>query len=105
MKKRVQWVDEVESAKIICEPLGCVVERSQHAYEIATIKGDGVSLLLYPHKVSSTHNVHVRARDNGSKSKERARQVLMALASGKGLPEETRWRVSTFCTFYCKTMP
>lgn len=102
---RGSWDVEIGYAEQITAPFDCVVSRSHHAYEIATIKGDGVSLLLCPHKVKSTANVHVRSRDNGSKNKKLAREILLALYNGVGLPEETKWKVSTFCTFYCKSLP
>ena len=104
-KRRLEWAKEVEFATLICHQVGCVVERSQHAYEIATVKGEGVSLLIYPHKTTGTGNVSARARDNGSKDKKKARAVLTALKRGDGLPEDIKWKVATFNTFYCKTLP
>jgi hypothetical protein len=99
------WAEEVGFAETICADLGCTVQRSPHAYEIATVTGDGVRLVIYPHKTSSTGNVSARVRDNGSKNKARAREVMLAMNRGEGLPEEIRWRVATFNTFYAKTMP
>jgi hypothetical protein len=99
------WAREVGFAQQICAHLGLSVARSGHAYEIATIKGDGVSLLLYPHKTTGTGTISVRARDNGSRNKPAARAALRALYQGEGLPEATRWQVSTFNTFYCKKLP
>lgn len=104
-KRKLPFQREYEFAEVICAALGCTIERSTHAYEIATIKREGVSLLLYPHKTTGTNNISVRARDNGSKDKVAAREVLVELKQGYGLPDEVRGQVSTFNTFYCKSLP
>lgn len=98
MSRRQPWKDEIGYAEIICAPLGCIVARSLHQYEIATVKGEGVQLLIYPHKTSAGHH-HARIRDNGSKDKERAKAVMRALDAGEGLPEAIRPRVQYSCTF------
>lgn len=105
MARQKPWADELEYAAMIAAPLGLAVALSPHDYEIATVKGDGVSLLIYPHKTSSTGNVSARMRDNGSKDKGRARAALLAFKRGEGMPEAIQWKVATFNTFYCKTLP
>jgi len=104
-KKRHPWQEEIDYATTICAKLGCTVELSSHDYEIATVKGEGVQLVIYPHKTSGTGNLSARLRDNGSKDKSKARHVMLAMKNGEGLPEEIRWKVATFNTFYAKTLP
>jgi len=99
------WKDEKKYAAMIAGPLGLVVNPSEHPYEILTVKGDGVSLVIYEHKTSSTGNVSARIRDNGSKNKAKAREALVAFKTGAGLPDDIRWKVATFNTFYCKSLP
>jgi hypothetical protein len=100
-KKRDEWKDEVAWATAICAPLGCIVTRSTHDYEIAVVKGDGVQLVIYPHKTGRGHR-HARVRNNGSKNATRAREVLHALDKGVGLPEDIRPQVQFTCTFSVK---
>ncbi len=104
MARRHPWQNEIEAAKRICGPLGYAVAVSDHAYEIATIKGDGVQLVIYPHTVSSTRNQHARVRDNGSKDKARARLLMAALYKGHGLPQDEADRIRFSCTFSWKGM-
>lgn len=99
------WATEVGYARAICGPLGCIVAMSNHAHEIATVKGDGISILIYPHKTSGTGNISARVRDNGSRDKAKARAIMLAMKSGEGLPEDVRWKVSSFNTFYAKNLP
>lgn len=61
-------------------------------YQIAALRGDGVRLVVYPHKTKSTGNKHVRIRDENSANPALARQLM--IASGftikikvSGLPE------------------
>jgi hypothetical protein len=103
--RRHPWQTEIDYATTICAKLGCTVAVSHHDYEIAIVKGDGVQLVIYPHKTSTTSNISARLRDNGSKDKSKARRVMLAMKSGEGLPEDIRWKVATFNTFYAKTLP
>jgi hypothetical protein len=89
---------------MICGPLGCAVERSSADYEIAKVKGDGVSLVIYPHRTTAG-NHHARVRDNGSKNKLQADRVMVALDTGAGLPEKEADRIRFSCTFSAKTRP
>ena len=102
--KRHPWQREIDDATMICTAIGCKVDVSNHDYEIATVKGDGVQLLIYPHTVSSTRNQHARVRDNGSKDKARAWRVMAALYKGEGLPQPDADRVRYSCTFSWKNM-
>lgn len=97
-KKREPWADEVSWATAICAPLGCSVVRSDANYEIAKVRGDGVSLVLYPHRTTAM-NYHVRVRNNGSKDKAKAGRVMQALNRGEGLPEEIADQIRVSCTF------
>lgn len=104
-KKKHPWQHEIDLATQICAPLGCVVAMSEHDYEIATVKGDGVQLVIYPHTVSSTRNQHARVRNNGSKDKTKALRVMTALYRGEGLPQADADRVRYSCTFSWQNMP
>ena len=103
--KRRPWQTELDYAEAICAALDCTVTISTHAYEIATVKGEGVQLLIYPHKTSGTGNISARLRDNGSRDKAKARRVMLAMKNGEGLPEDIRWKVATYNTFYAKKLP
>lgn len=96
--KREPYATEFGWAVTICAPLGCTVERSAAMYEVAKVKGDGVALVIYPHRTTAGH-YHLRVRDNNSKDKAKAARVLQALDDGEGLPEKDRKRVQYFCTF------
>lgn len=104
MAKKQPWSDEFGWATEICSLLGCTVERSQARYEIAKVKGEGVSLVIYPHKTTAG-NHHARVRDNGSKSPEIASRVMIALDKGEGLPEKLADRIRFSCTFSAKNYP
>ena len=104
MAKREPWATELGYAETICNHLGCVVARSQHEYEVATVKSDGVSLIIYPHTSTQRH-VSLRLRDNGSKDKTKARRIMLAMESGEGLPDDIRWKVANCNMFYAKTLP
>lgn len=103
-KKRDPWAEVMGYAETICAHLGLTIERSAHDYEIAKVKGPGVSLLIYPHRNSNGH-LSARLRNNGSFDATNARTAMLAMKEGQGLPEEIRWRVATFNTFYAKTLP
>lgn len=99
--KLIPWKQEIEWAARICSQLGCEVERSTADYEIAKVKGSGVSLVIYPHKTTAGHH-HARVRDNGSKNRLQAGRVMAALDAGEGLPEKEADRVRFSCTFSAK---
>lgn len=103
-KKIVPWQQEIEWAARICSQFGCEVERSEAMYEIAKVKGSGVSLVIYPHKTTAG-NHHARVRDNGSKNPLQAARVMVALDTGEGLPEQEADRIRFSCTFSSKNMP
>lgn len=100
--KTMPWQREFDWATKICSKHGCEVERSTAQYEIAKVKGNGVSLVIYPHRTTSGH-YHVRVRDNGSKDRQSAGSVMAALNAGDGLPEKEAEYVRFSCTFTSKT--
>jgi hypothetical protein len=102
-KEKGRWDRELRWAEVIAKPFGCVVEKSPHAYEVARIKSElGVLLVIYPHKTSAG-NHYARARDAGSKNKEKAAEVMAALENGEGLPENEQWEVKHSCVFNSKS--
>jgi hypothetical protein len=62
-----------------------------------------VSLVIYPHKTTAGHQ-HARIRDNGSKNKPRAKDIMRAMKRGDGLPKELSDRIHYSCTFSWKLM-
>jgi hypothetical protein len=60
--RRHPWQTEIDYATTICAKLGCTVAVSHHDYEIAIVKGDGVQLVIYPHKTSTTSCATTAAR-------------------------------------------
>lgn len=96
------WAEEFGWAVAICKPLGCTVEKSKAMFELATVKGDGVSLVIYPHRTTAG-NYHLRVRDNSSKDRAKAAAVMRALDHGEGLPKEIADRIRFSCTFQSKT--
>lgn len=79
-------------AQLILKGKGGELSWSTKDYEAFTFTADGVRILFYPHKTSSTGNVQCRVRDHGSKNKLLARKIMAELyvASGHSV------------TFYCK---
>jgi hypothetical protein len=74
---------EFELAANILANDGGLLEWSMHDYQAFTYKGDGVSLVFYPHKTSAL-NYHLRVRDNGSKNKAKANRLMKKLDDGTG---------------------
>jgi hypothetical protein len=103
-KRALPWQREVDWATQIAGKLGCTVERSAADYEIAKVKCDGVSLVIYPHKTTAGHH-HARVRDNGSKRPEFAARIMQALNSGEGLPDKDSEYVRFSCVFSFKKLP
>lgn len=102
--KNMPWQQEFDWATAICAPLGCTVARSDAMFEIAKVSGDGVSLVIYPHRTTA-RNYHARVRNQNSKDAEKARRVMIALAQGDGLPEKEGDRVRFSCTFIHRELP
>ena len=101
MGKRNPWQGVIDEARAIVQQGDVTVVPSDHDYEIATIKGEGLSLVIYPHKTTAGHR-HARVRNNNSKNTVRAREVITSLIYGKKTKDgQTRFD----CTFHCKTMP
>jgi hypothetical protein len=104
MPKLAPWQQEFEWAAAICAPLGCTVTRSEAQFEIAKVSGEGIALIIYPHRTSAG-NYHARVRDQNSKDAAKARRVMIALDEGDGLPGKDADRVRFSCTFSHKTLP
>lgn len=79
-------------ADLILKPLGGTLTWSGKDYEAFLFTSEGVRILFYPHKTTSTGNIQCRIRDHGSKNKLEARRLmaLLYIASGHSV------------TFYCK---
>lgn len=74
---------EFEFARAHLAADGGTVEWSPHDFEAFTYKAPGVSLVFYPHKTTA-NNRHIRVRDNGSKDKTRAAELMTSLWAAHG---------------------
>lgn len=75
----IEWDDELRTAQQFCFNYKLDMELSFCDYEVARIIGYGARVLIYPHKVSSTGNIHLRLRDHGSKNRVVADRIMNAL--------------------------
>ena len=53
-------------------------------YQAFVFNADDVCLIFYPHKVKSTHNHHIRIRDQHSPNTERANELIFKLEEAAG---------------------
>ena len=60
-----------------------VVYESEHDFQCFIYKDNAVTLVFYPHR-SSASNYHIRVRDQGSKDKIRASELMKMLDDGAG---------------------
>jgi hypothetical protein len=73
---------EFDLAKsILCED--GFIDWGEHDYVAFTFKNENVSLVFYPHRTSS-YNKHIRVRDNGSKDKKDAYNLMHLLDEKAG---------------------
>ena len=78
------WGSELKAAYGIAKKSGCALIRAKDQFVVARVIGDGVRLVLYPHRTTAL-NYHLRVRDEGSKNPCRALDMAMALDVGTGL--------------------
>lgn len=97
LKEHIQWIDELKRSYKFCIEFGLDLELSFHAYEVAIVKGYDARILIYPHKVSSTRNIHLRVREAGSKNKFNAQIIMDVLSKWSGKPPP--FEIAYFCTF------
>lgn len=69
------YSSEKKMAQKYCKDNGLDLIESKADYQTAKIKGEGVCIVIYPHKTSAG-NYHLRLRDENSKNKERAFQIM-----------------------------
>ncbi|MEJ0092785.1 MAG: hypothetical protein WDN46_04990 [Methylocella sp.] len=89
-----KWDLLIEEWRAAVAPLGLTVEQSTADYEIAKVKGEGVSLVIYPFVRRPSRSSTPRIRNNGSKDMDKARAAHKALGLwcrniGFGMYEET----------------
>ncbi|HHX6267731.1 TPA: hypothetical protein ACVGI0_006074 [Pseudomonas aeruginosa] len=82
-KYRKFYMREFQQAEKVMKGRGGRLEWSQHDYQAFTYFEPGVSLVSYPHKTTAG-NRHLRVRDQGSKNKTLAAQLMVALDSRAG---------------------
>lgn len=73
------WRDELALAYAFAMREGLTFELRAAAYQVARLTGDGVRILIYPHKTKSTGNVSLRVRDENSKDPDRADDLMVAM--------------------------
>ena len=71
----IQWTPQI---KRVAEENDCVFEKVKHKHMYGKIKGEGVCVVLYPHK-STAGNTHIRVRDENSKDPRKAFNVCADL--------------------------
>ncbi|QND53480.1 hypothetical protein HB779_17485 [Phyllobacterium sp. 628] len=76
--KHYQWKFELDILFAWCEANGAELFLTYAPYQVAKIIGDGFKIVAYPHKTSACHH-HMRLRDEGSKNKRRAEEVMETL--------------------------
>lgn len=60
------------------------LEWVRHDYQAFIYREPGVCLVFYPHKTSGTGNRHIRVRDQGSKDKKLAKELMESLDRAAG---------------------
>jgi hypothetical protein len=86
------WKDEIALAKEFCASEGLELVISEAPYQLAKIKGSDVCIVAYPHKTSA-FNYHLRLRNENSKNKDKAIELIKKLDELAG----------SNCTFQMKT--
>jgi len=86
-KKRVGahyvWKDDLDIAFAFAAENGVQLFLSDAPYQVAKLVGDDVKLVIYPHKTTA-FNYHLRIRDEGSKNRLRALQIMKGLDAAAG---------------------
>ena len=82
--KKTAYSVDLNIAYRVAKETGCKLIAAQDQFVAARVVGDGVRLVLYPHKTTA-FNYHLRVRDEGSKDPVRALAVADALDSAAGL--------------------
>lgn len=76
--------DEFRMAQLVLATAGGKLEWSAADYEAFRFTSPTATLIFYPHKTSSTGNISVRVRSQGSKDAKRAAELMMRLRIGSG---------------------
>lgn len=83
MARKRDWQREYDIAsKVLDNEQGELVWATD-AYVAFRFIGEDVRIVFYPHKTSA-YNYHIRVRDEGSKNKTRARELMYSLDVGAG---------------------
>lgn len=77
------WRDDLSIAEKVAAEAGCKIEAATADYQTAKLIGDGVRLVIYPHKTSAG-NRHLRVRDENSSDKARAMDIAQKLSAAAG---------------------
>lgn len=80
---RSYWESDLALAAPVLARHGCALEDVTADYQTARIVGDGVRLVIYPHRTSAG-NYHLRLRDEGSAKPMAAIHVAKALDKAAG---------------------
>lgn len=82
-KKPLPFAKERLIARRVAERFGGEIEDVTHAHQIMKYRAPGVVLVFYPHKTTARH-YHVRIRDEHSKDKEAAQNMLAIFSASAG---------------------
>lgn len=88
LRDHLAWSDDLAVARDVCAELGLQLSLTDADYQVAKITGEGVRLVIYPHKTTAGHR-HLRVRNENSTNPARAAEAMVALDKAK-----TGW-----CTF------
>lgn len=76
--------EEFRIAQLVLKPYGGQLIWCTNDYEAFRFVSPAVTILFYPHKTSSTGNISCRVRDQGSKNKKLAAELMIRLKVGSG---------------------
>lgn len=76
--------EEFRVAELVLKPYGGQLVWSDKDYEAFRFVSPNVTLLFYPHKTSSTGNISCRVRDQNSKDKKKAAELMIRVKVGNG---------------------
>lgn len=77
--KLAVWSKELDLAFAFAQREGLTFNLCSAPYQVAKLTGEGVRILIYPHKTKSTGHISLRVRDENSADRERADRLMSAM--------------------------
>lgn len=81
--RRHEWGAELTMAEEVARVFGGEVSTTDAAHQVAKIVGADFRVVIYPHRTSA-RNYHLRVRDEGSKNRQAAERLMIALDHAAG---------------------